>query len=55
MQDRRETRVLNRIGARELSPEEVQLVTGGLPVHTNVCTLAVATGSADGDGCSDVA
>jgi len=52
MQDRKETRVLSRLRARELTAEESQQVAGGLPVHTNVCTFDPTTGSIDGDGCT---
>jgi hypothetical protein len=51
MQDRKAIRVLNRLGARELTAEEAQQVAGGLPVHTNVCTFDPVTASLDGDGC----
>lgn len=48
-------RVLNRIGARELTIEETRQVTGSQIVHTDNCTLytLTMTGSGDGDGCSD--
>ena len=42
-----QTRVLIRQGSRELSPEEVEQVSGGF-VHTNVITWG-PTGR-DGDG-----
>jgi len=46
-------RVLSRIGARLLTPQEVERVSGSGPVHTNVCTVInPTTGKADGDGCS---
>ena len=49
-------RVLGRRGARELTREEAEAVSGGF-AHTNVCTGAFATqthtGLGDGDGCSD--
>jgi hypothetical protein len=42
------SRVLNRAGARELTPKELEYVSGG--VHTNTaCTLDVKTKQADGD------
>jgi hypothetical protein len=51
-------RVLIRLGARELTVEETQLVVGSIGFHTNVCTAIVAvatvTGPGDGDGCSDM-
>jgi hypothetical protein len=50
-------RVLSRLGARELTVEETELVSGSLQFHTNVCTAILATatttGPGDGDGCSD--
>jgi len=52
MQDRKEIRVLNRAGARELTAEEVAQIVGGLQVHTNVCTVDINTGARDGDGCT---
>lgn len=49
-------RVLARRGARELTREEVEMVSGA--AHTDVCSAAFATqthtGFGDGDGCSDV-
>lgn len=52
----KESRVLIRLGARELSREEIEIVNGARNAHTNVCSLATmtATGSGDGDGCSDM-
>lgn len=49
-------RVLGRMGARELSYEEIECVSGSRPFHTDVCTrlTMTATGSGDGDGCSDM-
>ena len=45
---KQENRVLGRIGARELTPREVEHVTGSLKVHTEtVCTLGPT--SLDGD------
>ncbi len=48
-------RVLARTGARELTLDEIDLVSAA--AHTNVCTAAMATsthtGLGDGDGCSD--
>jgi hypothetical protein len=47
-------RVLVRVGARELSPEEVAQVTGAAGrAHTNVCTAVTATNTGDGDACLD--
>ncbi len=40
-------RTLGRIGARELTPEEAAVVTGG-QVGTNVCTIG-SNGQPDGD------
>lgn len=53
---KQEERVLNRVGARELSYEEIECVSGSRAAHTDVCTFATmtATGSGDGDGCSDL-
>jgi hypothetical protein len=49
------TRVLARTGARQLTVEEVDVVSAAF--HTLVCTFAVATathtGAGDGDGCGD--
>jgi len=49
-------RVLVRLGARELTIEEIDQVNAA-QFHTNVCTAimatATATGPGDGDGCSD--
>jgi len=42
-------RVLTRAGAREMSAEEVELVSGGF-TNTNVITFNVVTGARDGDG-----
>src|SRR5690348_14546694 len=51
-----ENRVLGRVGARELTSVEVEVVAGAA-AHTLVCTAALATatvtGPGDGDGCSD--
>lgn len=50
-------RVLVRRGARELTQEELEAVSGAF-AHTNVCSAAAATqthtGAGDGDGCGDV-
>ncbi|HEV2988678.1 MAG TPA: hypothetical protein VG759_09555 [Candidatus Angelobacter sp.] len=45
-------RVLGRIGARDLAPEEIESVSGGT-FHTNVCTAIRSTVSGDGDACLD--
>lgn len=47
-------RVLSRLGARELTIEEVELVSGAF-AHTNVCTGLRTTGAGfgDGDGCGN--
>jgi len=51
-----DNRVLVRSGARELTIEEITIVSAAA-AHTNVCTAAMATpthtGAGDGDGCSD--
>lgn len=50
------TRVLGRLGARELTAVEVEVVAGA-QLRTLVCTAIMATGTVtgtgDGDGCSD--
>jgi hypothetical protein len=43
-------RVLTRAGAREMTAEEVDFVSGGGPFHTNVITFNITTGQRDGDG-----
>lgn len=45
-----ERRVLARLGARELTPEEVARVAGGGPTMTNVITWNPVTHQRDGDG-----
>jgi hypothetical protein len=46
-------RVLSRLGARELTPQEAERVSGSGQAHTNVCTIVnPKTGKADGDGCA---
>lgn len=47
-------RVLGRLGARELTITETELVAGGIQVHTNVCTALETTAArpGDGDGCN---
>jgi hypothetical protein len=52
MSNNDDSRVLSRLGARELSKEEVDSVTGALAFHTNVCTINLSTGARDGDACS---
>jgi hypothetical protein len=49
MSEQENNRVLGRIGARELTPEEVETVIGMGPAHTNVITFNPVTGR-DGDG-----
>lgn len=48
-------RVLSRLGARELTTDEVHFVEGAILVHTNVCTALSTTGAGfgDGDGCGN--
>jgi hypothetical protein len=43
-------RVLTRAGAREMSAEEVDLVSAAADVNTNVITFNILTGARDGDG-----
>lgn len=43
-------RVLARMGARELTPQETARVAGAGPQHTNVITVNPSTGQRDGDG-----
>jgi hypothetical protein len=43
-------RVLSRTGARELTPREVEIVSGSGPLITNVITINPKTGQRDGDG-----
>ncbi len=45
-----DNRVLGRLGARELTREEVELVSGSGFEHTNVITFNPVTGQRDGDG-----
>jgi hypothetical protein len=47
-------RVLGRVGARELTNNETEMVAGGLQVHTLVCTAMETTAArpGDGDGCN---
>lgn len=41
-------RVLGRLGARTLSPEELEVVTGGFIIGTGQCTLTIDN-KLDGD------
>lgn len=50
MSTTKDNRVLGRIGARELTPEEVTRVGGAGPQNTNVITVNPKTGQRDGDG-----
>jgi hypothetical protein len=47
-------RVLGRLGARDLTIPETELVAGGMQVHTLVCTAMETTAArpGDGDGCN---
>ena len=48
--NREDNRVLNRIGARDLTPKETELVNGGSGPHTTtVCTFEITAKSHDGD------
>jgi len=54
MRNEKENRVLGRLGARELTQDEVERATGkgstrGL-LHTNVISVNPITGHLDGDG-----
>jgi hypothetical protein len=49
MSKHEDNRVLGRLGARELTPEEVETVAGMGPEHTHVITFNPVTGR-DGDG-----
>jgi hypothetical protein len=58
MTNRKDNRVLCRRGARELTLDEAEFVSGAGAVHTLVCTAitvatATHTGPGDGDGCGD--
>lgn len=44
-------RTLGRMGARELTAEEVLYVNGAGQFHTLVCTIDINTGAKDGDAC----
>ena len=58
MSKQQDNRVLARAGARELTIEEIDLVSAAMQAHTNVCTAIMATatvtGPGDGYGCSDL-
>lgn len=41
-------RVMGRVGARHLTPEEEAVVTGGIGT-TTICTIQSTTGAKDGD------
>ncbi|HYX52537.1 MAG TPA: hypothetical protein VE783_03745 [Candidatus Limnocylindrales bacterium] len=45
---KQEKRVLSRKNARELSPQEVSIITGGIRTAT-VCTIGATPKSLDGD------
>jgi hypothetical protein len=45
---KQENRVLARMGARELTPREIENVAGGLHTLT-ACTIIVLKGTVDGD------
>lgn len=55
----KENRVLVRRGARDITTQELDHISGGgsNAFHTLVCTAVMATGTitgpGDGDGCSD--
>ena len=51
MANQNDNRVLNRMGAREVTAEEVKQVTGSGNFNTNVCTISLDTGAKDGDAC----
>lgn len=56
MANDKENRVLGRRGARDITTQELDYVSGAL-ANTLVCTAIAATGTVtgpgDGDGCSD--
>lgn len=47
-------RVLGRLGARQLEISEIEMVAGGIQVHTELCTAMETTAArpGDGDGCT---
>ena len=57
MSQHEDSRVLCRVGARELTIDEADFVSAAMGFRTTVCTAimvtATATGPGDGDGCSD--
>jgi hypothetical protein len=59
MANHENNRVLNRIGARELTTPEAEFVYGAAGFNTLVCTLSAFNAKTnthtggDGDGCSD--
>jgi hypothetical protein len=54
----KDNRVLSRLGARELSYDETENVSGAIGFHTNVCSFAASRGTTtvngDNDGCPDM-
>jgi hypothetical protein len=50
MSNHENNRVLGRVGARELTPEETERAVGSGFEHTNVITINLKTGQRDGDG-----
>jgi hypothetical protein len=46
-----DNRVLGRMGARQISVEETERVTGSLQVHTNICSAPRTSALGDADGC----
>jgi hypothetical protein len=54
MSSHKSDRVLSRLGARDLSIPEIELVSGSFQVHTLICTAMNTTHHApgDGDGCN---
>ncbi len=57
MSNEKDNRVLGRRGARDITTQEMEYVSGALAASTLVCTAISATGTitgpGDGDGCSD--
>jgi bacteriocin-like protein len=49
MSNSQDNRVLGRTGARLLTEQELQAISGG--VHTFVCSIDPLTGAKDGDAC----
>ncbi len=54
MSNHENNRVLSRLGARELTVEETEIVSGSLQFHTLLCTAMQTTAASpgDGDGCN---